>query len=75
MERCLCRSCGAVLEVRVRFRGSLVWPLDPDAPDFSGRDPELRGDLKDPSLVCSADMMHPTGFRLEDGLVRPIEEP
>jgi hypothetical protein len=44
-----------------------VWTVDPDAPEFGGRDPELRGEHRDPRLVCSADVMHETGFELADG--------
>ena len=66
-----CRLCGAALEVRVRFRGTLVWTIDPDSPEFAGREPELRGEHRDPRLVCSADVMHATGFDLVDGEVVP----
>jgi len=66
-----CRLCGAALEVRVRFRGSLVWTVDPDSPEFGDREPELRGQHRDPRLVCSADVMHDTGFALLDGEIVP----
>ena len=63
----VCRSCGAQLEVRVRFRGKVVWVVDPAQSDFGAAEPELRGDSGDPALVCSADSLHPTGFQLVDG--------
>ena len=67
----LCRACGAALEVRVSFRGKLVWTLKPDNPDFGITEPELRGPHGDPRLLCSADALHPTGFKLLDGEVIP----
>jgi hypothetical protein len=57
------------LEVRVAFRGRLVWTVEPEAAVFGDTEPELRGDYQDPQLVCSADVMHSTGFKLEDGVV------
>lgn len=69
-----CRSCGAALEVQVRFRGKLVWVVPEDDPDFGAAEPELRGEHKDPRLVCSADVMHRTGFRLVDGRIEPSDE-
>ena len=62
-----CRLCGAALEVQVRFRGKLVWVVPEGDPDFSAAEPELRGEHKDPRLVCSADVVHETGFQLADG--------
>jgi len=67
--RCCCRSCGAPLEVRVAFRGRLVWTVEPEDAVFGEHEPELRGKSQEPQLVCSADVMHTTGFRLEDGVV------
>jgi len=64
-----CRSCGAPLEVRVGFRGRLVWTVEPERAAFGEQEPELRGDYQEPQLVCSADVMHTTGFKLEDGVV------
>lgn len=64
-----CRSCGAPLEVRVPFRGRLVWIVEPENATFGECEPELRGDYQEPRLVCSADVMHTTGFLLEDGVV------
>jgi len=69
-----CRLCGAALEVQVRFRGKLVWVVPEDNPDFGALEPELRGDHKDPKLVCSADVLHKTGFRLVEGRVEPVDE-
>lgn len=69
----VCRACGAVLEVRVSFRGKLVWTLEPDNPDFGTSEPELRGSHGDPKLLCSADALHSTGFKLLDGEVIPID--
>lgn len=57
------------MEVRVRFKGRLVWTVQPEDATFGEQEPELRGDYQDPQLVCSADVMHPTGFHLEDGIV------
>jgi hypothetical protein len=67
--RYCCRSCGAPLEVRVGFRGRLVWTVRAEDAVFGEGEPELRGDSQDPQLVCSADVMHSTGFRLDDGAV------
>ncbi len=64
-----CRSCGAPLEVRVAFRGRLVWSVGPDDAVFGEQEPELRGESQEPQLVCSADVMHSTGFQLENGAV------
>jgi hypothetical protein len=66
-----CRLCGAALEVRVRFRGTLVWSVDPDSPEFGAGEPELRGEHREPRLVCSADVMHETGFQLAEGEIMP----
>lgn len=66
-----CQACGAALEVRVRFKGRLVWTIDEIDPDFSGSFPETRGVHGDPRLVCSADPLHATGFRLAAGAVEP----
>lgn len=63
----VCQLCGAPLEVRVGFKGTLVWTVDPGDPDFSQFEPELRGEHNEPRLVCSADVIHKTGFQLLDG--------
>jgi len=44
-----------------------------DSPDFGNIEPELRGQYQDPKLVCSADVMHSTGFKLVDGEIEPVE--
>ncbi len=67
----LCRACGAAIEVQVGFNGKVIWTLDAGNPDFSGTPPDLRGEYKQPRLVCSADVMHGTGFKLLDGQVVP----
>ena len=67
----VCRACGAAIEVQVRFKGNVVWTLDAGNPDFGVTSPELRGDHKEPRLICSADVMHRTGFKLLDGEVIP----
>jgi len=67
----VCRACGAALEVRISFKGKLVWTLEPDNPDFGLSEPELRGTHGDPKLLCSADALHPTGFDLVEGEVIP----
>jgi len=59
------------LEVRVGFKGTLVWPVDPGEPDLTQAQPELQGEYKEPRLVCSADVMHPTGFGLKNGEIAP----
>lgn len=69
-----CRLCGAALEVQVRFRGKLVWAVPEDSPEFGDVEPELRGEHKDPKLVCSADVLHKTGFRLVEGRIERIDE-
>lgn len=66
---CACHLCGAPLEVRVRFRGTLVWAVDRQTAGFGDTEPELRGNHNEPRLVCSADVMHETGFQLADGEV------
>ncbi len=62
-----CRLCRAALEVRVDFNGKVIWTVDPGDPDFGNREPELRGKSKEPTLVCSADPLHDTGFKLVAG--------
>jgi hypothetical protein len=69
-----CRLCGAALEVQVRFRGKLVWVVPEGDPDFGAVEPELRGEHKNPRLVCSADVLHKTGFRLVEGQIEPAGE-
>ncbi len=66
-----CHACGAELEVRVRFRGLVVWKVDRDDAGFGGGEPELRGDYGEPRLLCSADVLHRNGFKLIDGEVIP----
>ena len=73
-KRYRCRLCGAALEVQVRFRGKLVWVVPEDNPDFGDVEPELRGEHKDPQLVCSADVLHKTGFRLIEGRIEAADE-
>ena len=70
-KECVCQACGAQLEVQVRFRGKVVWVVDPVRPDFGVSEPVLRGDSGDPRLVCSADALHSSGFRLCDGEIQP----
>ena len=67
----VCQSCGAAIEVQVGFKGKVVWTVEPEDPDFSTTQPDLRGDYRTPRLVCSADVMHSTGFRLLDGQILP----
>lgn len=62
-----CRGCGAPLEVRVAFKGRLVWTIAESDSDFSSTFPEPRGKYGNPKLVCSADPLHDTGFALIDG--------
>ena len=62
-----CRLCRAALEVRVDFKGKVIWTVDPGDPDFGNKEPELRGKYKEPTLVCSADPLHDTGFKLVEG--------
>ena len=70
----VCQACGAKLEVQVRFRGKIVWAVDPVKPDFGISEPDLRGDSGDQKLVCSADTLHPVGFWLIDGEIKPEPE-
>lgn len=69
-RQCVCQACGAQLEVKVRFRGKVVWVVDPARADFGVSEPVLRGDSGDPRLVCSADALHSTGFLLCDGEIQ-----
>lgn len=64
-----CQSCGAQIEVRVPFKGRLVWSIDEQNPDFSSRFPEPRGEYGAAKVVCSADPLHDTDFQLVDGSV------
>ena len=64
-----CKGCGARLEVRVPFKGRLVWSIDESDPDFGAAFPEPRGNYGEAKLVCSADPLHETGFHLIDGCV------
>jgi hypothetical protein len=67
--RYCCRSCGAALLVRVGFKGKLVWTVEDASGAFGETEPELRGDSQEPQIVCSADVMHATGFKLQDGAI------
>ena len=64
-----CQACGARLEVRVPFKGRLVWTIDPAAPEFSSAFPQPRGEFGTAKVVCSADPLHVTGFHLIEGSV------
>lgn len=64
-----CQGCGASLEVKVSFKGKLVWTIDELEPDFSSALPEMRGTYGSARLACSADPLHETGFHLIDGSV------
>jgi len=66
-RRVVCMSCGARLEVLVNFKGKIVWPVDPDNPDFGAEQPELRGDASNIRVVCSADVMHSCGYVCVNG--------
>jgi hypothetical protein len=57
------------LEVRVGFKGRLIWPVEPETAAFGDSEPELRGEHQEPQIVCSADVLHKTGFKLVDGVV------
>lgn len=59
--------CGAALEVRVAFKGYLVWEVNAENSDFGRSEPELRGEHHTPQLICSADVLHRTGFKLDNG--------
>ncbi len=63
-----CRSCGAALQVRVGFRGKLVWTVAEDG-SFGESEPEMQGKHQEPQLICSADVMHATGFKLQEGSI------
>ena len=68
-RRVVCKSCGARLEVLVNFKGKIVWPVDPENPDFGAEQPELRGDTTNIRVVCSADVMHSCGYVCVDGVL------
>jgi hypothetical protein len=68
-EKVSCRACGAHLEVIVDFSGKIVWPIDPENPDFSGEQPVLRGETKKIRVVCSADVLHECGYLCVDGIL------
>jgi len=72
-RRVVCKLCGAALEVVVSFSGKIVWPVDPDRPDFGAESPMLRGDTKSIRVVCSADVMHACGYSCIDGVL--VETP
>ena len=57
------------MEVRVGFKGRLVWTVDPETAAFGEVEPELRGEHQEPQIVCSADVMHKTGFKLDQGII------
>ena len=65
----VCRACGARLEVVVHFNGKIVWAVDPGNPDFSGEQPVLRGETKRIRVVCSADVLHESGYLCVDGVL------
>ena len=65
----VCRACGARLEVVVHFNGKIVWTVDPGNPDFSGQQPVLRGETKRIRVVCSADVLHESGYLCVDGVL------
>ena len=65
----VCRACGAQLEVVVYFNGKIVWPIDPENPDFSGEQPVLRGETKRIRVVCSADVLHDSGYLCVEGVL------
>lgn len=65
----ICQACGAPLQVRVPFRGRLVWTIDETDPDFGTSFPEPSGEYGSAKLVCSADALHETGFHLVNGRV------
>ena len=65
----VCRACGARLEVVVHFNGKIVWTVDPRNPDFSGQQPVLRGETKRIRVVCTADVLHESGFLCVDGVL------
>jgi len=68
-ESVVCRACGARLEVVVHFNGKIVWTVDPRNPDFSGQQPVLRGETKRIRVVCSADVLHESGYLCVDGVL------
>ena len=47
----------------------MVWTVERDHPEFGDREPELRGNHGEPRLVCSADLIHKTGFQLVEGRI------
>lgn len=65
----VCRACGAQLEVIVHFNGKIVWPVNPQSRDFSGEQPVLRGETKRIRVVCSADVLHDSGYNCVDGVL------
>ena len=64
-----CLACRARLQVKVAFKGRLVWTIDPNDPDFGADFPDPVGTYGKARLLCSADPLHQTGFRLVDGSV------
>ena len=68
MEYC-CQGCGAQLEVKVPFKGRLVWTINARDPDFGTTFPDPVGEYGKARLVCSADPLHETGFHLLEGSV------
>ena len=72
-KRAVCRACGARLEVLVYFNGKIVWPVNPQNPDFSGEQPILRGETKRIRVVCSADVLHDSGYQCIEGVL--VEKP
>ena len=68
-RRVVCRACGASLEVIVNFMGKIVWSVNPENPDFGAEQPSLRGESNKIRVVCSADVMHPCGYKCVDGVL------
>jgi hypothetical protein len=68
-RRFVCKACGAVLEVVVNFAGKIVWPVNPENPDFGAEQPSLRGESKNIRVVCTADVMHSCGYACVDGVL------
>jgi hypothetical protein len=73
-RRFLCKACGAELEVIVNFKGKIVWKIDPENPDFGSEQPTLRGESSHVRVVCSADVMHASGYICVEGILTEVEE-
>lgn len=57
------------MEVVVSFAGKIVWPVNPENPDFGSEQPSLRGEGKNVRVVCTADVMHSTGYTCVEGVL------